>query len=212
MIEAGRAMQRTRRVILDYLKRNPGATLVQLATAAGIVPITARSHVAVLLEDGLLRTVDVRGPRGRPHHCYYLTDAAEAYFPKQYDALAVSLLSSVAQLEGERGLNTLLDHVAGQMAAPYLPRVQGKPLPVRLPVVASMITERGGVADWARTDEGYVVREHNCPYPSASRCSDHVCEIDRRLVEKLTGAPVTVTQRMRDGAESCTFVIPNSGK
>jgi predicted ArsR family transcriptional regulator len=141
-----------------------------------------------------------------------LTEAAEAHFPKQYDALAVSLLSSVAQLEGESGLNALIDHVAGQMAAPYEPRVRGKPLPVRLAVVANMITERGGVADWARTDDGYVVREHNCPYPSASRCSDHVCEIDRQLVAKLTGTPVTVTQRMRDGAESCAFVIPNSAK
>jgi predicted ArsR family transcriptional regulator len=51
------------------------------------------------------------------------------------------------------------------------------------------------------------VREHHCPYPSVSRCSDHVCEIDRRLVEKLAGASVVVTQRLRDGADSCDFVI-----
>jgi predicted ArsR family transcriptional regulator len=210
MIGVHRAMHRTRRVILNYLKRTPGATLVQVAKAAGIAPITARSHVAALLEDGLVRTVDVRGHRGRPHRCYYLTEAAEAFFPKQYDTLAVSLLSSVAQLEGESGLHTLIDHVAGQMAAPYAARVEDQPLPVRLAVVANMITERGGVADWARTDEGYVVREHNCPFPSASRCSDHVCEIDRQLVERLAGTPVKVTQRMRDGAESCAFVIPAS--
>src|SRR5690348_5288941 len=108
-------MQRTRRVILDYLKRNPGATLVQLAEAASIAPITARSHVAVLLADGLIQTRDERGARGRPFRRYFLTEAAEAHFPKQYDALAVSLLSSVAQLEGEAALHTLIDHVAGQM-------------------------------------------------------------------------------------------------
>jgi predicted ArsR family transcriptional regulator len=202
-------MQRTRRVILDHLKRSPGATLVQLAKAAGIAPITARSHVAVLQAEGLLRVADVRGARGRPYRRYYLTEAADECFPKQYDALAVSLLSSVAQLEGEAGLSTLIDHVAEQMAAPYAARAQGRPLPVRLAVVANMITERGGVADWARTEEGYVVREHNCPYPSASRCSDRVCEMDRQVVERLTGTPVKITQRMRDGADSCAFVIPS---
>ena len=193
--------------MLDFLKRTPGATLVQLAKAAGIAPITARGHVEVLQADGLLRATEERGHRGRPFRRYYLTEAAEAYFPKQYDALAVSLLSSVAALEGDAGLNAVIQHAAGQMAAPYAQRVEGKPLPVRLAVVADMITERGGVADWGRVEGGYVVREHNCPYPSASRCSDHVCEIDRQVVEALTGAPVTVTQRMRDGAESCAFVI-----
>src|SRR5205085_12535904 len=101
-------MQRTRRAILDHLKRRPGATLVQLAKAAGIAPITARSHVAVLQADGLLRAEEIQGPRGRPFRCYYLTDAAEAHFPKHYDALAISLLSSVAQLAGEAGLDTLI--------------------------------------------------------------------------------------------------------
>jgi len=201
-------MQRTRRVMLDHLKRNPGATLVQLAKAARIAPITARGHVDLLMEQGLLRATEVRGHRGRPFRSYFLTEAAEEYFPKQYDALAIGLLSSVAALEGETGIDAVLQHTAEQMASPYAARVDGKPLAVRLAVVADMITERGGVADWARVEGGYVVREHNCPYPSASRCSDHVCEIDRRVVEELTGAPVKVTERMRDGAESCAFVIP----
>ena len=201
-------MQRSRRLILDHLKRHPGATLADLAAAACVAPITTRSHIATLQEEGLIRAEDERGRRGRPFRRYFLTEAAEAHFPKQYDALAVSLLSSVAQLEGEAKLNALLGHVAGEMATPYLEKVDGKPLPIRLSVVANMITERGGLAEWSRTDQGYVVHEHNCPYPSASRCSQHVCEIDRQVVERLTGAPVVVTQRMRDGADSCDFVIP----
>src|SRR5207244_1098671 len=136
--------------------------LVQLAKAGGIAPITARSHVAVLQEEGLLRAVDVRGRRGRPHRCYYLTEAAEAHFPKQYDALAVSLLSSVAQLEGESGLNALIDHVAGQMAAPYAPRVEGQPLPGRVQVVAgypAALRRAAGRLICQRT--GGVVRRHS---------------------------------------------------
>ncbi len=61
-------MQRTRRAILDYLKRKPGATLQELATAGGIAPITARSHLAILLDAGLVQATDrcARGEGVRP--------------------------------------------------------------------------------------------------------------------------------------------------
>jgi predicted ArsR family transcriptional regulator len=199
-------MQRTRRAILDYLQRNPGATLEELAAAGGIAAITARSHLAILTEAGLVQATAVRGGRGRPARRYALTDAADAYFPNGYDRLALGLLAGVSQLEGAAAV-ALVDHVAEGMAAGYARRVKGKALPERVAAIAEIIEEQGGAAEWAATEDGYVVREHHCPYPSVSRCSDHVCEIDRRLVEKLAGTSVAVTQRLRDGAESCDFVI-----
>jgi predicted ArsR family transcriptional regulator len=199
-------MQRTRRAILDYLQRNPGATLEELAAAGGIAAITARSHLAILTTAGLVQATEVRRGRGRPARRYALTDAADAYFPNGYDRLALGLLSGLSQLEGPAA-GALVDHVAAGMAAGYARRVNGKSLPERVAAIAEIIEEQGGAAEWEATAGGYVVREHHCPYPSVSRCSDHVCEIDRRLVEKLAGASVAVTQRLRDGAESCDFVI-----
>jgi predicted ArsR family transcriptional regulator len=199
-------MQRTRRAILDYLQRNPGATLEELAAAGGIAAITARSHLAILTTAGLVRATEVRRGRGRPARRYALTDAADAYFPNGYDRLALGLLSGLSQLEGPAAA-ALVDHVAAGMAAGYARRVKGKPLPERVAAIAEIIEEQGGAAEWAPTEEGYVVREHNCPYLTVSRCNDHVCEIDRRLVQKLAGTPVAVTQRLRDGADSCDFVI-----
>jgi predicted ArsR family transcriptional regulator len=200
-------MQRTRRAILDHLKRKSGATLDELASAGGIAPITARSHLAILTDAGLVRATEVRQGRGRPARRYSLTEAADVYFPKHYDRLALSLLASLSHLEGQEAVVALVDHVADAMAASYEPRVEGKSLADRVAAIAEIIEEQGGAAEWETTAEGYVVREHHCPYPSVSRCSDHVCEIDRRLVEKLAGTSVAVTQRLRDGAESCDFVI-----
>ncbi len=200
-------MQRTRRAILDFLKRKPGATLEELAAAGRIASITARSHLAILVEQGLVRATAVRQGRGRPSRRYFLTEAAEAYFPKHYDRLALSLLAGLSHLEGREAVQALVDHVAEEMAESYGPRVAGKPLPERVAAIAEIIEEQGGAADWESTASGYVVHEHNCPYLSVSRCTDHVCEIDRRLVAKLSGSPVEVTQRLRDGANSCDFVI-----
>lgn len=201
------AMQRTRRAILDYLKRRPGATVDELAAAAGIAPVTVRAHLAVLGEAGLLRASDVRHGRGRPLRRYYLTEAADSYFPKRYDRLATSLLAGLSQLEGHEAVGALVRHVAEGMAAGYLSRVAGRPLAERVAAIAGIIEEEGGAADWAATESGFVVREHNCPYASVSRCTDHVCEIDRQMVARLAEAPVTVTERLRDGADQCTFLI-----
>jgi predicted ArsR family transcriptional regulator len=200
-------MQRTRRIILDHLKRHPGATLEELAAAAGTAAITARAHVNLLVEQGLLEYRDVRGGRGRPFRRYSLTDAAEAHFPKQYDQLAVSLLSGLGELEGQAGVAALIDHVAERMAAGHRPRVEGRPMEERVAAVSEIIDEQGGATEWEVTADGYVVRERNCPYLSVSRHDAHVCELDRKLIEKLAGADVDVAQRLRDGAESCVFVI-----
>ncbi|HXI18313.1 MAG TPA: hypothetical protein VNM48_18275, partial [Chloroflexota bacterium] len=62
-------------------------------------------------------------------------------------------------------------------------------------------------AEWEVTPEGYIVRERNCPYHTVSRQDDHVCELDRQMIANLTGTSVSVSQRLRDGADSCVFVI-----
>jgi predicted ArsR family transcriptional regulator len=205
-------VQRTRRIIMDHLKRHPGAALAELAAAAGVAPITARAHLGRLVEAGLVRYDEVRRRRGRPFRRYNLTDQAEPFFPKQYDRLAADLLAGVAALEGSDAVGALVRHVAGGMAAPYLARMAGKSLPERVVEIAEIIEEQGGAAQWQATEAGYVVHEHNCPYPSVSRCSDHVCEIDRQVVARLAGVPVQVTQRLRDGADSCAFVIDTAGQ
>jgi predicted ArsR family transcriptional regulator len=200
-------MQRTRRVILDYLKRNPGASLGELARAAGVAEITTRAHVAILTDDGLLRATEVRHGRGRPARHYFLTEAAEAHFPKHYDQLAANLLAGVAQLSGPELMGTLIGHLAADMAGTYRSRVEGKPLAERVAAIAGIIEEQGGAADWQQTETGYVVREHNCPYLSVSRCDDQICELDRQVVAKLADAVVEVPTRLRDGADNCSFVI-----
>jgi predicted ArsR family transcriptional regulator len=200
-------MQKSRRTILDYLKRHPGATIEALAAAANLAPITARSHLNVLAAEGVVQYEDVHGQRGRPYRRYTLTDAAEAFFPKQYDQLAVSLLSGLSELEGHAGVDALIGHVAGRMAAASLPRVAGLPLAERVAIVSEIIDEQGGATEWESSEDGYVVRERNCPYLSVSREDAHVCELDRQVIARLAGSEVNVTQRLRDGAESCVFVI-----
>ena len=200
-------MQKIRRALLDHLKRHPGASLDELAAAMGAAEITVRAHVNQLVEDKTVRAEDVRGRRGRPFKQYFLTESAEQFFPKHYDQLAASLLSGLGELEGTAGVSSLIRHVAGRMAAGHLPRVEGRSLEERVATVSEIIDEQGGATDWEVTADGYVVRERNCPYISVSRHDAHVCELDRQVIARLAGTEVSVSQRLRDGADSCVFVI-----
>jgi predicted ArsR family transcriptional regulator len=203
-------MHPTRRAILDVLKRCSSASLKELASDLGLVPVTVRAHVQALESTALVASSDVRGQRGRPYRVYTLTlKAEEQFFPKQYDDLALQLLSGVAQIEGKEALQLLVDRVAENMAAAQRPRVEGKPIEQRVAEVTRIFEETGGAAELTETEEGYVVQEYNCPYLRVSRQSAHVCEIDRRRVSKLVGAPVELSpSRLRDGAPSCAFIIP----
>ena len=205
----GLLVHKTRRAILDLLKRRGSASVEALARELALIPVTARPHLRVLEEEGLISGTDVRGQRGRPYRVYRLTPRAEEqYFPKQYDTLALQLLSTLAEKEGHESLQVLMDHVAENMAAPQRARVEGKPFAPRVAEVARILAETGGTAELQPTADGYVVREYNCPYLQVSRQSAQVCEIDRRLVSKLAGAPVQLdSDRLRDGAARCSFVI-----
>ncbi|HEX2922718.1 MAG TPA: winged helix-turn-helix transcriptional regulator, partial [Chloroflexota bacterium] len=85
-------MQRTRRQILDILKRRGRATLEELSKEVALSPVTVRVHLSVLQRDDLVSVEEVRGKVGRPYFVYSLTEDAEELFPKRYHALANRLL------------------------------------------------------------------------------------------------------------------------
>jgi predicted ArsR family transcriptional regulator len=93
------------------------------------------------------------------------------------------------------------------MTATHLHRVDGQPLSDRVATISEIIDEQGGATEWERTPDGYLVRERNCPYQAVSQRDEHVCELDRQVMERLSGSGVHVTQRLRDGDESCIFMI-----
>lgn len=205
-------MHPTRRAILDVLKRKGRGSLRELAADLDLVPVTLRSHLLSLETNGLVVKSGVRGQRGRPYHVYALTtDAEERVFPKQYDDLALQLMNGVSQMEQEGLLQSFVERVAENMAAARRFRIEGKSTKQRIAEVVRIVEEMGGDAELTETEDGYLVREHNCPYLRVSRQSSHVCEIERRLVSKLVGGPVELgAHRLRNGATSCSFTIPRS--
>ena len=202
-------MQRTRREILNILKRQGRATLEELATAVGLVPVTVRAHLNVLERDDLVSYEEVRGRVGRPFYVYSLTEEADSLFPKNYNIVANRVIDSVAEMLGPETVKGLSERIAESWASEKQARLVGKELPERVAEVAKIRNEEGAWAEVEKNDDGYAIVQYNCPCPqAASRHPEVVCAAELSYMRRLLNADVTRLEWSRDGARVCRYHVP----
>ncbi len=200
-------MQRTRRQILDILKKRGRAALDELARDVGLSPVTVRVHLSVLQRDDLVKVEEVRGRVGRPHFMYSLTEDAEDFFPKRYHALANRLLTSLADTLPQESVQAVLDHMAETWAVERAVRLAGKDLATRIAEVTQIRTEEGAMADWEQVDGSFWIRQHNCPSLLVSRLHPLVCEVEQQYLSKMLGAPLKRAGSIALGDRVCAYQI-----
>jgi predicted ArsR family transcriptional regulator len=208
-------MQTTKSAILTHLKRSGGSSIGELASGIGVTKMTVRQHLAVLERDGLVQSRQVRRATGRPHLMYSLTDRGDETFPKRYDRLAGLLLEEVALLGAEEiaGLTPsekkglLFEKMAGRLQSRYESRLRGRGLPERVAMVAKMLDEEGGFAEWRAVDGGFEITDYNCVYRRVAESDRDLCDWHLSLLSGLLGGDVECSQFMSRGAKSCRFIV-----
>ncbi len=200
-------MQRTRRQILDILKRKGRATLEELAQEVGLSPVTVRVHLSVLQRDDLVSVEEVRGRVGRPYFVYSLTEEAEELFPKRYHVLANRLLGGMAEMLPTETRQTLLSHIAETWAAEHGHRLAGKSLAGKVAEIAAIRTEEGAIADWEKVEDGYLLKQYNCPNLLVCRIYSRVCDLEEDYIQRMLGAPLSRGGCIGQGDRVCSFLI-----
>jgi len=201
-------MQSTRQHILEYLQRQGRATVKELGSLLGLTSTGIRQHLTVLERDGLVDAREERGRVGRPTLVYSLTEKADALFPKTYDALAAVLLEEIRCSQGNERLHDLLHKVAERMAAPYVERIEGRPLPERVRETARIMEEQGCLVDVREADDGeYYIDEFTCPFPKVAQQDRSVCALHVDFVRVLTGGDTRLTQSLLRGERACCYRI-----
>ncbi len=203
-------MQRTRRQILDILKKRGRATLEELAREVALSPVTVRVHLSVLQRDDLVNVEEVRGRVGRPYFVYSLTEEAEDLFPKRYHVLANRLMVGIDEVLSPELRGSLLGHIAEKWAAERSPRLAGKGLTEKVAEIAQIRTEEGAIADWEKVEGGYLLRQYNCPNLLVSRAHSQVCAIEEDYLGRLVGAPLVRQGCIGQGDRVCSFLIPEA--
>ncbi len=136
--------------VLALAQQRRVVSVDEVAAELAIVPVTARSHLNALTQQGLLKTALDRGHVGRPRLRFSPTEKAEQLLPNRYAALAVDLIASLAALAGQRGLEQVLDAAAATYATANQHLVGGA-LAARVPAVTRILEQESGEATW----EGY---------------------------------------------------------
>jgi predicted ArsR family transcriptional regulator len=208
-------MESTREQVLHVLQSSGGATVAAVAKTLGVGQASVRRHLDHLRVDGL---ADVRTERhgvGRPAFVFYTTEAAEERSPAGYSRLLSRLYKGLRTLEkgevrgrdGTQVLRKVFDGVAQQVALEHRSEVVADTLEGRV-VEASQSLEREGIVDgWTKEGDRYLLKNTACPYRMAALTTHGTCELDRKTIELLIGAPVRQVGRIADGQPACEYIV-----
>lgn len=202
-------MQSTRQAILEHLKKHGQATVDELAGILGLTAVTVRHHLDILRSEALVAepVVRHRTSRGRPQYAFTLTERASTHFPKNYDSLAAKVLDELKTRSDSQLVNVIFEGVAARLSAEAPAPAPGEPLTARLDRAVGFLNERGYVAHWEKSADGYLLHTYNCPYESLSDRHPELCQMDMVLVGNLLGVVPQRLGRLADGARSCAYLV-----
>jgi len=185
-------------------------TVDELAAELALTPVTVRHHLDILKSEGLVECPEVRrrDTPGRPQYAFQLTPAAQAHFPKNYQAFARLMLAEIRDHVAESDLQRMVAGVAQRMAAEAALPGPEAPLRDRAAAAARYLNQRGYEASVETRDDGTIaLRTRNCPYHDLSREHDEFCALDLALVTRLIGGAPAVQERISTGGMSCAYLV-----
>lgn len=203
-------MQKTRKLILDYLKEHGQATVDELAEMLDLTSVTVRHHLDILRGQEYVGEPAIRhrSTPGRPQFTYALTDKASTEFPKNYCDLADKLIEQMRASTPPQSVNVIFEGVAYRLSSMAPKLVPGEPLPDRLDRAVAFLNSQGYVASWEATSEGYLLCTCNCPYEALAGRNPELCGMDQTLVNNLLGTTPRRVSRLVEGASSCAYLLP----
>lgn len=206
-------MQATRRRILEILKIDNKATVMDLAEALDMAPVSVRHHLDILQGQDLV-TSQVQHKRtvGRPEQVYLLTETANDFFPQNFRVLAGDVLNEVKRLLPAAEVNGIVQRLADRTLAEAPARRRGQSVDERLAEVTTFLSDKGYLAQWERHN-GHQLLLHTCNCPYAGLAAEHpeLCQMDMVLVSELMAGlgptPPRCLGRLATGNSRCSYVF-----
>jgi predicted ArsR family transcriptional regulator len=202
----------TRGRILESLKRNGGQTAAELAAEHGLTVNAVRQHLGRLEGDSLIEEGQARRGRTKPSAVYSVTHQGERLFPQRYDVLLNAVLHELKLEAGQAGVTDLFRKIGERSARKYADRFEGKDVAGRVGEITKILREQGVVADCGAESDGYVIREHNCPFKDTVAAHPQVCTVVHTLMNEVLPQSVEQRTSIARGDAVCEFHIPAADK
>ena len=206
---------RTRRGLLERLKREGAQDAGTLAGTLGVSAMAVRQHLYALEGEGLVTFEEEPRPVGRPAKLWRLTEAADRFFPDGHAELTLGLLAALRETFGEAGMEKLLAARTAEQTAAYGRRFEpSDSLVARLVALAEIRTEEGYMAaiEYAGGGEFLFVENH-CPVCAAARSCQGLCASELEVFRTVLGPDVTVerSDHILAGARRCAYRVTMAG-
>jgi predicted ArsR family transcriptional regulator len=202
-------MRGPRAAILVQLKRAPGATARDLATALGSSLNAVRHHLKDLEREGLVGYQRRHHGVGAPAFVYALTASGESLFPRRYEAALLECLDLVATRDGRAAAVEVVETHFKRLADRLAPELAGAPAETRLDAVAAALSREGYMAEWHEQNDGSfaTLTEHNCAVKAVAEQYPELCEAEVRFLETVLGGRVERQAHMLGGCAVCEYRV-----
>lgn len=193
-----------RQKILAFLKKQNIATAAEIGAALRMTPANARHHLALLITDGLVEVVSLRGQRqrGRPQKVYRLGNTV---LGDNLAGLADTLLGLVPPELAE----SMPERLGRVLAGP--PPERALPLMRRLALTVERLNAMHYHARWEATPTGPRMVLGHCPYAAIIERRPELCRMDAVLLQTLLGMNVEQFAKLEQtevGNIYCIFRLP----
>jgi predicted ArsR family transcriptional regulator len=202
-------MNSTRDHILQTLLRHPRSTIIELAEAVGINPISVRHHLTNLQMESLVAAAEERHGVGRPRQVYFLTESGMEKFPTRYLRLTSRILTQMKEKFDKPMISEMFKELATSMADEHAAQMKGLGVEARLDMMKGLLAEEGFQVEWEKQDGQYLIHEITCPYLQVGQDHPEVCTVDQVLISKMLAVPANKIQCILSGAAHCTYVVQN---
>ncbi len=202
-----KGVQSTAWRIVEYLQTQGTATHKELEEYLGLTRTAVREHITTLESGGYVDRRIVHAGRGRPHHEYFNTEQARKLFACHCGSLAVTMLTEMSEVLDDETLAHLMDRVAYRVAEDYAAQMAADDIEERVAELAYLMQQQGILSQvYAEGNAGSVKLElFNCPYHELAQENLQICQMDRTMIARAVGAPVTLVDCIMEEASSCTF-------
>lgn len=184
----------TRERLITLLKDRPNLTPAEMAAELNITQADVRYHLKALLARGTVVKMPVKQhtllrAAGRPAKAYQLSTQAR---PDILADLASTLMEvGQAYLPADRFLESVADKLV-PVEASQPPQAS---IAQKLNAAVQIMNQRPYQARWEAHSTGPGIIFHNCPFSQVIHQHPELCQVDRLVLQKLTG--LTATQQSK---------------
>jgi len=196
------------RTLLDLIRRRGPLTVNEMVAEMGVTGTAVRNRLSRLVGSGLVERRSRQHGRGRPIHTYEASVETHKRLGQNYADLAVALWEELMSTVDDRKLRRhLFLRITERLAEVYKTQVKGDEWEGRLVQLSHVLQDRGVEAEVARDDAVLLpfLRQHSCPYYELAETDRAICALERKMLEKILGAGLKLSQCRLDGDRSCDF-------